>query len=72
MDMNPNTICLNLYSREIFENLYLKYNTYEDFLPQFERNIEYVERRFKDVVGKSLDKAMKRVEVNAFFNTCSP
>ena len=61
-----------MLNTEIYENLYLKYNTDEEFLPQFERNIECVEKRFQDIVGKSLDGAMKGVEVNAFFNTCSP
>ncbi len=49
----------------IYMVLYTDYKTDRDFLPQFKKNIEFIYTAFEMIYGKSVDKILKGVKLNA-------
>ena len=50
----------------IFESFYLNYNLDEEFMPQFIENIDVICGAFEKIYGKSVERALKGVKLNAF------
>lgn len=46
--------------------LYLNYDTSEDFMSQFEHNVETAETIFEKLTGKSVENAMKGIKLYSF------